>query len=104
MGASIFTDNTDSNQDDDDDDNDDSETNVSNTNSTSHHEDENVDAWLKFFEEKDWIVDWDPEISNQEEIFTQDTIYGSEDSFRVMNTQPSPSIVSPHCHKFNLEL
>ena len=88
MKASIFADNTDSNQDDDDD-NDDSERNVSETNSTSHHEDKGLDAWLKFFEEKDEIVDWDPVNSNQEEIFTQDKKYGSEDSFLVMNTQPS---------------
>ena len=73
-----------SNQDDDDD----KERNVSETNSTSHHGDDDLDAWLKFSEEKDEIVDWDQKSSNQEEIFTQDTDYGSEDSFIVMNTQP----------------
>ena len=91
MKASIFPDNTDSNQDDDIG-NDDSERNVSETNSTSHHEDEDKDAWLKFVEEKDEIDDWDLENSNQEEIFTQDTKYGSDDSLPVMNTQPSRSL------------
>ena len=91
MKASIFPGNTDSNQDDDDD-NDDNDRNVSETKSTSHHEDEDVDAWLRFFEEEDETVEWDQENSNQEEIFTQDTNYGSEDSFLVMNTQPSRSL------------
>ena len=88
MNASIFPDNTDSNQDDEDD-NDDSERNVIETNSTSHREDEDLDVWLKFFDERDEIVNWDQENSNHEEYFTQDTNYGSEDSFLVMNTQPS---------------
>ena len=88
MNASIFPDNTDSNQDDEED-NDDSERNVIETNSTRHHEDEYIDVWLKFLDERDEIVNWDQENSNQEEIFTQDTNYGSEDSFLVMNTQPS---------------
>ena len=91
MKASIFPDNIDSNQDDDDD-NDDSKRNVSETNITSHHEDEDIDVWLTFFEEKDEIVNWDQENSNQEEIFTQDTNYGSEDSFLVMNTQSERSL------------
>ena len=91
MKASILPDNTDSNQDDDDD-NDDSERNVMETYSASHHEDEDIDAWLNFFEEKNEIVDWDPENSNQEEIFTQDKKYESEDSFLVVNTQPSRSL------------
>ena len=95
MKASIFPDNTDrddnSNQDDDDD-NDDNERNVSETNSTSHHEDEDIDAWLRFFEEEDEIVEWDQENWNQEENFTPDTNYRSEDSFLVMNTQPSRSL------------
>ena len=91
MNAPNFPDNTDSNQDDDDD-NDHSERNVSETNSTSHHEDEDKDVWLKFFEEKDEIDNWDQENSSQEEIFTQDTNYGSKDSFLVMNTQPSRSL------------
>ena len=85
--ASIFPD---SNQDDDDDD--DSERNVSETNSTSRHKDQDLDAWLKFFEEEDEIVDWDQQSSNTEEIFTQDTNYGSEDSFLVLDTQPSQSL------------
>ena len=88
MKAYILPINTDSNQHDDDD-NDDSERNVMETYSASIHEDEDVDAWLNFFEEKDEIVVWDPENSNQEEIFTQDKKYESEDSFLVMNTQPS---------------
>ena len=67
--ASIFPH---SNHDDDDD----NERNVSETNSTSHHENEDLDAWLKFSEEEDEMVDWDRESSNQEEIFTQDTIDG----------------------------
>ena len=83
--ASIFPD---SNQEEDDD----IERNVSEINNTSHHEDEDLDAWLRFFEEEDEIVDWDPESSNQEEIFTQDTDYGSEVSFFVLNTQPSRSL------------
>ena len=95
MKASIFPDNTDrddnSNQDDDDD-NDDNERNVSETNSTSHHEDEDIDAWLRFLEEEDEIVEWDQENCNQEENFTPDTNYRSEDSFLVMNTQPSRSL------------
>ena len=37
------------------------------------------------------IIDWDPEISNHEEFFTQDTNYGSEKSFVIMNNQPSRS-------------
>ena len=86
VNASIFPD---SNQDDDDDD---SERNVSETNSTSHHKDQDLDDWLKFFEEEDEIVDWDHESSNQEEIFTQDTNYVSEDSFLVLDTQPSRSL------------
>ena len=86
VNASIFPD---SNQDDDDDD---SERNVSETNSTSHHKDQDLDDWLKFFEEEDEIVDWDHESSNQEEIFTQDTNYGSEDSFLVLDTQPNRSL------------
>ena len=85
VNASIFPD---SNQDDDDD----SERNVTETNSTSHHKDQNLDASLKFFEEEDEIVDWDQQSSNQEEIFTQDTNYGSEDSFLVLDTQPSQSL------------
>ena len=85
VNASIFPD---SNQDEDDD----SDRNVSETNSTSHHKDQDLDAWLKFFQEKDEIVDWDQESSNQEEIFTQDTNYGSEDSFLVLDTQPSRSL------------
>ena len=80
VNASIFPD---SNQDDDDDD---SKRNVSETNSTSHHKDQDLDAWLKLFEEEDEIVYWDQESSNQEEIFTQDTNYGSEDSFLVLDT------------------
>ena len=48
VNASIFPD---SNQDDDDDD--DSERNVSEINSTSHHKDQDLDAWLKFFEEEE---------------------------------------------------
>ena len=91
MNASIFQDNTDRYQDDDED-NDDSERNVSETNSTSHNEDEDIDVWLKFFEEKDEINDWDQENSNQGDIFTQDTNYGSEDSFLEMITQPSRSL------------
>ena len=63
---------------------------MSETNSTSHHKDQYLDAWLKCFEEEDEIVDWDQESSNQEEIFTQDMNYGSEDSFLVLDTQPSP--------------
>ena len=35
------------------------------------------------------VIDWDPEISNHEEFFTQDTNYGSENSFDIMNNQPS---------------
>ena len=85
VNVSIFPD---SNQDDDDD----SERNVSETNSTSHHKDQDLDAWLKFFQEEDEIVDWDQESSNQEEIFTQKTNYGSEDSFLVLDTQPSRSL------------
>ena len=85
VNASIFSD---SNQDDDDD----SERNVSETNGTSHHKDQDLDAWLKFFEEEDEIVDWDQESSNQEEIFTHDTNYGSEDSFLVLDTQPNRSL------------
>ena len=54
VNASIFPD---SNHDDDDD----SEKNVSETNSISRHKDHDVDAWLKFFEEEDAIVDWDHE-------------------------------------------
>ena len=91
MKASIFPGNTDSNQDDDDD-NDDNDSNLSETKSTSHHEDAHIDAWLRFYEEEDEIVEWDQENSNQEEIFKQDTNYGSEDSFLVMNTQPSRSL------------
>ena len=91
MNASIFPDNTDSNQDDDED-NDDSERNVSETNSTSHQEDEDIDVCLTFLEEKDGIIDWDQENSNQEEIFTQDTNYGSEDSFLEMITHTSRSL------------
>ena len=91
MKASIFPDNTDSNQHDNVV-NDDSERNVSETNSTIHYEDENIDACLRFFEEKDEIVDWDPENSNQEEIFKQVLKCGSQDSFLVMNTQPSWSL------------
>ena len=87
VNASILSD---SNQDDDDDD--DSERNVSETNSTSHQKDQDLDACLKFFEEEDEIVDWDQESSNQEEIFTEDTNYGSEDSFLVLDTQPSQSL------------
>ena len=87
VNASIFPD---SNQDDDDDD--DSERNVSETNSTSRHKDQDLDAWLKFFEEEDEIVDWDQQSSNTEEIFTQHTNYGSEDSFLVLDTQPSQSL------------
>ena len=64
MNAFIFADNTDTNQDDDD--NDDGERNVSETNSTSHHEDKDIDVWLKFSEETDDIVNWDQENSNQE--------------------------------------
>ena len=75
MKVSIFPYNTDSNPDDDDDD-DDSERNVSKTNSTSHHEDEDIDAWLKGFEEKDEIVEWDQENSNHEEISTKQRITG----------------------------
>ena len=45
VNASVFPD---SNQDDDDD----SERNVSETNSASHHKDQDLDAWLKFFEEE----------------------------------------------------
>ena len=52
VNISIFPD---SNQDVDDD----SERNVSETNSTSHHEDQDLDPWLKFFEEEAEIVDWD---------------------------------------------
>ena len=62
------------------------------TNSTSHHEDEDIDGWLIFFEEEDEIVEGDQESLNQEEIFTQDTNYGSEVSFLVLNTQPSRSL------------
>ena len=69
MKASILPDNTDqddnSNQDDDDD-NDDNERNVSETSSTSHHEDEDIDAWLRFFEQEDEIADRDQENWNQE--------------------------------------
>ena len=88
VNASIFPD---SNQDDDDDD-DDSERNVSEINSTSHHKDQDLDAWLKFFEEEEELVHWDQQSSNQEEIFTQDTNYGSEDRFLVLDTQPSQSL------------
>ena len=84
--ASIFPN---SNEDDDDDD---IERNVIETKSTSHHKDEGLDAWLKFFEEEDEIVEWDQESSNRDEIFTQDTKYGSEDSFFVLNTQPNRSL------------
>ena len=49
---------------------------MSETNSTSHHEVQDLDAWLKAFEEEDVIVERDQESSNQEEIFTQDTNYG----------------------------
>ena len=91
MKDSIFPVNTDSNQDDDDD-IDDNDRNVSETKSTSHHEDADIVAWLKLSEEEDEIVEWDQENSNQKEIFTQDTNYGSEDSFLVMNTQPSRSL------------
>ena len=86
VNASIFPD---SNQDDDDDD---SERNMSETNSTSQHKDQDLDDWLKFFEEEEELVDWDQQSSNQEEIFTQDTNYGSEDSFLVLDTQPSQSL------------
>ena len=86
VNASIFPD---SNQDDDDDD---SERNVSEINSTSHHKDQDLYAWLKFFEEEEVLVDWDQQSSNQEEIFTQVTNYGSEDSFLVLDTQPSQSM------------
>ena len=65
---------------------------MSETNSTSHHKNQDLDTWLKFFEEEDEIVDWDQESSNQEEIFTQDTNYGSEDSFLVLDTQSSRSL------------
>ena len=88
VNASIFPD---SNQDDDDDD-DDSERNVNEIKSTSHHNDQDLDAWLKFFEEEEELVDWDQQSSNQEGIFTQDTNYGSEDSFLVLDTQPSQSL------------
>ena len=91
MKASIFPGNTDSIQHDDDD-NDDNDRNVSETKRTSHHEDADIVDWLRFFEEGDEIVEWDQENSNQEEIFTQETNYGSEDSFLVMNTQPSRSL------------
>ena len=53
---------------------------------------QNFNAWLKLFEEKEETINWDQEHSNQEEIFTQDTNYGSVDSFRVMNTEPSRSL------------
>ena len=86
VNASIFPD---SNQHDDDDD---SERNVSETNSTSHHKDQDLDAWLNFFQEEDEIVDGYQESSNQKEIFTQDTNYGSKDSFLVLDTQPSRSL------------
>ena len=85
VNASIFPD---SNQDDDDD----SERNVSEINSTSHHKDQDLDAWLKFFQEEEELVDRGQQSSNQEEIFTQDTNYGSEDSFLVLDTQPSQSL------------
>ena len=65
---------------------------MSETSSTSHHEDEDIDAWLRFFEEEDEIADWDQENWNQEENFTPDTNYRSEDSFLVMNTHPSRSL------------
>ena len=85
VNASIFPD---SNQDYDDD----SERNVSETSSTSHHKDQDLDAWLKFFEKEDVIFDCDQESSNQEEFFTQDTNYGSQDSFLVLDTQQSRSL------------
>ena len=69
VNASIFPE---SNEGDDDD----IGRNVSETNSTSHHEVQDLDAWLKAFEEEDVIVERDQESSNQEEIFTQDTNYG----------------------------
>ena len=68
MKDSIFPVNTDSNQDVDDD-IDDNDRNLSETKSTSHHEDADIVAWLRFFEEEDKIVEWDQENSNQEENF-----------------------------------
>ena len=41
---------------------------------------------------KNKIVDWDPENLDQEKLFTQDTNYGSEIAFRVLNTQPIRSL------------
>ena len=79
-----------SNRDDDDDDNDDNEKNVSETNRQKHLEDKDKDAWLIFIK-KDEIVACDRDTSNQEEIFTQDTNYGSEDNFLVINTQVNRS-------------
>ena len=84
MNDSIFPDDTDSNHDDDGYSyNDDNERNMSETISTSQHEGEDIDVWLKFFEEKNKIVDWDPENLDQEKLLTQDTNYGSEIAFRV---------------------
>ena len=51
VSASIFPD---SNEYDDDD----IERNVKETNITSHHEDEDLDALLKFFDEEDEVVDY----------------------------------------------
>ena len=65
---------------------------MSEINSTSHHKDQDLDAWLKFFEQEGMLVDWGQQSSNQEEIFTQDTNYGSEDSFLLLDTQPSQSL------------
>ena len=49
VNASIFSDNTDSNQDNKDD-NDDNERKMSKTISIVHHEDQDIDTWLKMFE------------------------------------------------------